>query len=251
MRVAVAKVEDLLHRRTDLSTFLVHFTRQRDIVSARQRLLMILRDGRLRRGQALGMAMKQANDRRLTRPGFYQSQQVICFTETPLEHAWMMCESIETRLINFGPYGIAVTKTWGRSEGINPVWYLDISRRGVDWLTGPVNRIVADALQAGNYAHDIFRLTPLIEQMGPTGDKRKEFWWEREWRLAGRDLPFTPGDIVAILAPANQHASLQVDLAALPHYANVRMIDPRWGLERIVAKLAGVADSMAGPWPRP
>ena len=47
----------------------------------------------------------------------------------------MMCEEIESRQITFSAYGIAVTKTWGRSRGINPVWYLDISRRGAEWLT--------------------------------------------------------------------------------------------------------------------
>ena len=80
-------------------------------------------------------------------------------------------------------------------EGPRGTWYLDISQRGRDWLTGPVNRLVESAeaeatgqdgvTDAAALAEaEILRLTPFIEQMGPTTDgRRKEFWWEREWRF--------------------------------------------------------------------
>lgn len=44
----MARIEDLLHRRTDLSTFLVHFTRTKEGEAARLRLLRILGERRLR-----------------------------------------------------------------------------------------------------------------------------------------------------------------------------------------------------------
>lgn len=245
----MARIEDLLHRRTDLSTFLVHFTRNKEQQTAMQRLLAIVSERRLRCGEPLGMAVKQARAHQNSQPDFFQSQRVVSFTETPLEHAWMMCENIETRDIHFKPWGIAFTKTWGRSKGINPVWYLDISARGIEWVTEPINRIVTSAVKAGDYQHDIFKLTPYIEQMGPTSIGRKEFWWEREWRLAGRDLRFDPSDIVALLAPSVLHNWLSKQLAQLPNCSDLRIIDPRWGLERIIAKLAGVTDRFVGPWP--
>jgi len=169
----------------------------------------------------------------------------------------MMCEEIETRQFAFSQCGLAFTKTWGRSKGINPVWYLDISMRGIEWLTEPINRLVAAVVNAGRFDDDIFRLTPFIELMGPTARARKEFWWECEWRLAGRDLRFTIDDVVAVFVPSDEHDVFLLCLDALRSGAGlpatkldgIRLIDAGWGLERIIAKLAGVPDRLAGPFP--
>ena len=129
----MATIEELLHRRTDLSTFLVHFTREYDQRSARDNLVSILRDVRIEARNVYGMADQLA--RRF--PALAEGQKTVCFTETPLEHAWMMCSEIRGRRVQFDDgYGVAFTKTWARRRGINPVWYLDITRRGgPDWLT--------------------------------------------------------------------------------------------------------------------
>src|SRR5688500_5267288 len=111
----MAQVEELLHRRTDLSTFLVHFTRDDREVAARDRLLSILLAGELRRGRPMGMAAGSSRELQHTDSRFYETQRVSCFTDTPLEHAWMMCQDIQGRQLNFRPYGIAFTKTWGRT----------------------------------------------------------------------------------------------------------------------------------------
>ncbi|MEU7970696.1 hypothetical protein AB0B48_01485 [Micromonospora sp. NPDC049089] len=55
------------------------------------------------------------------------TQKVVCFTETPLEHTWMMLEDIDKRDVHFQPYGLAVTKTTARLAACNPVWYSDIT----------------------------------------------------------------------------------------------------------------------------
>ncbi|MGA5121263.1 hypothetical protein [Streptomyces pseudogriseolus] len=112
------------------------------------------------------------------------SQRTVCFTETPLEHAWMMCEQIPGRTMRFDGYGLASTRTFARRRGADPVWSLDITP-GHDWLTTPVNNMVdqvkeiakdpskggADAAAAA----DVLRLTPSIEQMGKPVGTRKEF----------------------------------------------------------------------------
>lgn len=51
----MAKIEDLLHRRTDLSTFLVHLTRDGD-ASARDNLISILEAGLIEARTPLGPA---------------------------------------------------------------------------------------------------------------------------------------------------------------------------------------------------
>ena len=79
--------------------------------------------------------------------------------------------------IQFEPYGLAITKTTGRREGFNPVWYSDISRRGYDWPAKSVNRMIDDAVarattEDGEVDVDrlrqeaILQLTPFFEQMG-------------------------------------------------------------------------------------
>ena len=163
------RIEDLLHRRTDLSTFLVHFTRDSDdgATISQDNLLKILKTGRLEARNSYGMAMRLAE----RFPEVAKTQQAVCFTETPIEHAWMMCRQIADRSFRFNGYGLAFTKSFARREGANPVWYLDISQRGREWLTEPVNRLVdaAEALAAGDAgvtdgsvlaSADILRLTP-------------------------------------------------------------------------------------------
>lgn len=261
------QIEDLLHRRTDLSTFLVHLTRDSAGTSARERLLQILGGQCLRAGGPFGMGKSLAS----RRPEIAHTQQVVCFTETPLEHVWMQCREIENRQLQFQPYGLAVTRTWGRINGVNPVWYVDITPTGREWLTSPINMLVAVAEAGRQVVHrsgdwstpelehsPILELLPFFEQMGKPGETRKEFWWEREWRKVG-DLEIEAwSDIVAVFVPEEDQTAFRTALAAALEarepppptgWEELSFIDPRWGLERIIAKLAGVSDEMARPFP--
>lgn len=249
-------IQELLRRRTDFSTFLVHLTRDTDDgVTARDHLLSILTERTLRRGATMGEACKWL-DPDSQPEAFIDSQRVVCFTETPLEHTWMMCQQIEHRQTQFQPYGLAFTKTWARLRGVNPVWYVDITPTGRDWLMNAVDHIVAGAISANDFGHDIFRITPFIEAMGRMGKRSgrrpKEFWWEREWRYAAADLDFDTAGLVAVLAPSDQHGPLQEDLAGQegPGSEDFRYLDPNWSLERMIAALAGVREDLTAPFPR-
>jgi hypothetical protein len=244
-----ARIEDLLQRRTDLSTFLVHFTRVHH-GAARDNLLGILSDRAIEARGVYGMGRGRfsADD------AFQDSQRVVCFTETPLEHAWMMCTEIEGRSRRLSLYGLAITKVWARSRGVNPVWYLDISMRGRDWLTNPINALVDDARRGARDGgiplaeSEIAKLTPFIEQMGPTKTARKEFWWEREWRHVGRfTLPWSK--VVAVFAPEHDHYAFEDELGTLSTSRRPPIVDPRWGLERMISRLRGLDDDFAGPLP--
>lgn len=249
-------IEDLLHRRSDLSTFLVHLTRRTDR-SARTNLLSILSDQTIEARSVLGMA---ASRRRLG-GAFRDTQRVVCLTEAPLEQMWMLCESVEDRQIQLSRYGLVFTKSWGRRRGVNPVWYVDITR-GHDWLMNPLNAMLDVALQDGATilqddevvdveaaSAPIARIAPFIEQMGNPAGIRKEFWWEREWRHVG-DLPFRYRDLVAIVAPENVHEDLSEQIGDLSaRLGQVRILDPSWGLERMIAALARVPEEYIGPFP--
>jgi hypothetical protein len=171
----------------------------------------------------------------------------------------MMCSDIPNRQVHFNGYGIAFTKTFARRWGANPVWYLDITPSGNDWLTIPVEQLRDQAERAATgpggdldverlAAEPILRLTPFIEQMGPTRDGRKEFWWEREWRRVG-DLGFNTIDIVVVFAPEDEHRDIRERLAATDLYGfkMPAFVDARWGLERMIGAMAGVRD--IGPFP--
>jgi hypothetical protein len=264
-------IEQLLHRRSDLSTFLVHLTR--DAIggpTARQNLLSILTARKIEARSTFGMATA------LTDAAIVATQRCVCLTETPLEQVWMMTQDISQRQVRLQPYGVALTKVVGRRRGANPVWYVDITP-GHDWLTVPINRLVELArrgesrtidsppgdvsgpiLQNPAPAHDpILQLAPFIEQMGPIGNgSKKEFWWEREWRKVG-DLSLGPptfSGIVAAFVPEADHNAFLTDLsAALGQQVDwvdrrLPLLDPHWGLERMIARLANIDDGDAGPF---
>jgi hypothetical protein len=235
-------IEELLARRTDLSTFLVHLTKDGGGQTAKQKLISMITSARIEARSPFGPAVP-----RLTAAGQpTDSQRCVCFTETPLEHVHILTSEIADRAFHFLPYGVAISKKQGRRAGVNPVWYMDITP-GHPWLTQPLEQMIDAAIAAGPFADNpLARLTPYIEQMGTgplaagAGGYKKEFWWEREWRhqgdysLAGRPI---------ILCPAADIAEVRAALNAVPEHQRMiddpSFVDPRWSLEQIIGKLAG------------
>jgi hypothetical protein len=229
---------EILNRRTDLSTFLVHLTRSYKGATPKDNLESILRDGRIQARSVYGYLRSRLRRQRRD----MTSQRTVCFTETPLEFTYLLVERIENRDISFAPYGLAITKRIGRRTGVNPIWYVDITpRKGRPyWLTTPLDKLADKFLESnGAEYRELTRIFPFIDHMG-TGERatggryRKEFWWEREWRYIG-DYPL-PNTIICLCPEVH-----------IEHFANLmkklriggRCIDPRWSLEKIVAHLAG------------
>lgn len=239
----MSTIESLLYRRLDLSTFLVHFTREGNNRTAYENLSSILSDGRLNAGSRLGKAKDTS----------VANQEVVCFTETPLEHAWTLTGEIKGRQVTLQPYGVVFTKIWARRKGVNPVWYIDASPApGHYWLTNHVDKMINKAIETGEHDDEIFQLTPFFEVMGTWTNSRNEFWWEREWRKVG-SLDFFWSDLVAVFAPAADHISLQKALEDEFLKGNVpklNFLDSEWGLERMIGRLAGINSDNLGPLPR-
>jgi hypothetical protein len=236
------KIEDLLSKRSDLSTFLVHLTRTQDGQSAKDRLKAIIKGRQVELGTPMGQAVSLLKAKQVSA----DSQRCVCFTETPLENVKFMLGAIEGRQCQFEPYGVAITKRHGRKSGVNPIWYVDITP-GHDWITNPLNKLVEDALQSQVPFADcaIAKITPFIEQMGSGqgaagGGYRKEFWWEREWRstsavsLGWRLLVLCPEDEIDEFKQFVKTVSEEQDVMIKASF-----IDPRWSLEEIIASLAG------------
>ncbi|HUE69879.1 MAG TPA: abortive infection system antitoxin AbiGi family protein [Pirellulaceae bacterium] len=238
------KIEQLLARRTDLSTFLVHLTRAGPAETPKQRLISILRSHTIEARSPFGPAVQRLGN--ANQP--IESQKCVCFTETPLEYVYILTSPIENRRYRFAPYGIAISKKQGRKRGVNPVWYLDITP-GHSWLTSPLETLIDAAVATGNYAaQPISRLTPFIEQMGTRrtatgiGGYKKEFWWEREWRHQG-DFSFVRHPIVRpiVICPSHDWADVKAALNEVVPRAihDPAFIDPDWSLEQIIGSLAG------------
>lgn len=243
------KIEDILSQRTDLSTFLVHMTKDTTSMTALDVLKNILKTGEVRSGRkAFGQAVMPLSTAGLPTT----SQQCVCFTETPLVHLRLILGEIDGRNVPLKPYGIALPKKIGRYLGVNPVWYIDQSPGAKDgWLSDHWNKLIDAAIEDAKSEKVKFedspvaQLTPFVEQMFTYKDGgRKEFWWEREWRKRGRlKLP----QRFIVIAPEKSHSSLREFITAQDKYVpKMPLIDANWSLEQIIGGLAGFSSSELG-----
>jgi hypothetical protein len=226
-------IRTVISRRSDLSTFIVHLTRDDNSELAKDRLKSIVQSRTIQARTAFGSAVKRLGDHNRA----LDSQKCVCFTETPLEYLHLLVGKIDGRQYDFRPYGVAITKKLARKAGVNPVWYVDITP-GHGWLTNSIDDLISHC--NGNFqTSEVSKIAPFIEQMG-TGKGgtyqpyKKEFWWEREWRHVGHfNLPAH----VLLICPENDFTEFE-SLANQNGYT-ARCIDSNWGLEQIIARLAG------------
>ena len=247
-------VKELLAERSDLSTFLVHFTRvQDDGTTGRDVLLKILNDQTLKATRAHGMAKSRLDEMGRSLPDgqsvpheVADRLSVVCMSEAPMPHWSMLCADIPGRSCKFSPYGLVFSKTWALRHSFNPVWYLNTTP-GQTWLTTPVNELAELATEGKARAKaadggwekirfrdsQIARLLPFIETAGVG----KDFSWEREWRRVG-SVAFLIRQIVAVLAPETDHLAFQAAYERQCEQSeseteNLNLVDPTWPLARI------------------
>lgn len=241
------EIEAILNRRTDLSTFVVHLTRADGERTPLDQLASIYEAHRIEARSPQGWAKAHDAPDEPTR----QSQRVVCFSEVPLEHIHLLTGSITLwgveRRVPLAPYGVALTKLSARRLGVNPVWYVDMTP-GRDWtISNALNDLVDVAIQSGDFhSHPAARTFPFIDMMGRWDAREtiKEFSWEREWRHVG-DVDLA--DTGAIwLCPEEDVEELQSRVGEVTTW-----IDPAWGLERIIAHLAGFGPADVSPFANP
>lgn len=234
---AEVEIGDVLSRRSDLSTFLVHLTKGDD---PKGTLTTILSDQRLRATTAMGWANRQATT---LGPSAERSQKVVCFSETPLDQIHTMAADIARRQVKLKPYGLAFTKMVARRKGTSPVWYFHMTAGQFSPIATALSALRAQACadEAAFLAHPASKLFPFCEWMGTGGSgTQHEFWWEREWRHVG-DYGFEDAEIALVLAPEADHADFE---ALVPG----KVIDPGWSLERTIAKLVDLSADDVTPF---
>lgn len=238
----MSTIAEVLHRRSDLSTFLVHLTKS-GTEDALHNLRKMLGEGTIEARTAMGWTAKKAAE--LGEPA-EDSQRVVCFSEAPLEQVYSLAAEIVGRREKLEPYGLVFTKMVARRKGANPIWYVDMSPSGRIWeISIALDRLASEAAALGKEGfsgHPAAAIFPFAEQMGtwPTTGTQKEFWWEREWRHVG-PFPFRGKELALILAPERHHEEL--------HKVSERpCIDATWSLERMIAHLASLGPDDVTPF---
>ena len=229
-------IKEIIARRNDLSTFVVHLTKDTsDQNSAKANLTSIINQGRIHAHNIFGYAASLA--RKCPEAGI--SQKTVCFTETPLEHLNLFLEDIGNRQCHFKPYGIAITKKLARSLGVNPVWYVDRNTELGKSMQTFMSQIISSF--DSEDPNGFFNLTPYIESIGQTEtNKTIEFWWEREWRKVGDfSLPYR----YIVICPEEDMETFWKLTTTKDTNSGLPCIDPAWGLEQIIASLAGYSKS--------
>jgi hypothetical protein len=226
-------IQEVLNRRSDLSTFVVHFTRDSGGQPAKANLESILGGLKIEARTAMGHLHGVPNEQR-------QESKVVCFTETPLEHAYSLVQDIAGRDIHLSSYGVAFTKEVARKKGANPIWYVDMTPgQDAQWaISKALDQIKDEALKsAGGFpASPIAKVLPFVEQMLTTESTQKEFWWEREWRHRG-DFSFRQDEVALVFCP-------EAEISDIEEYGPPA-VDPSWSLERMIDQLARSAVDVA------
>lgn len=160
----------------DLSRYLVHMTR------TPERLADIVLSGRIEARTSLGVGGKYRTVAR--------AHRTVCLTEMPLAEIHRMAER-ERRC------GIAFPIDMVRAEGGQPVWYLDETST----QHAGVEKVMADLSRTGDWEHPLWSLTPFIDSVVSDprlGKNRRDWRWQREWRLQG-DLVFDLKDVAVLI----------------------------------------------------
>lgn len=212
-------------RRADLSSFLVHLTRQYDGRSARQSLLGILRAKQIK---AMNFCCIFQRELEQLEGAPSKPFKVVCFTETPLGDINYLSMEMAGRTKQLKPYGLVFRKKSIINAGGNPVFYLTTSSSSGKKRQAALWNCFKVARKAGLQYHEYASFLPLVNKVDATHD----FSFEREWRVVG-DFRFLHRDVFLGLAPVEAMAEMEGRFRAFP------WVSPRWGRDQIIEKLRG------------
>jgi len=103
-------VAEILNRRSDLSTFVVHLTKATTDATAHENLVSILATRTIEARSPMGWKGRLG-------AADMACLKVVCFSETPLEHTYTLFQDIAGRDIHLSTYGVAFTRDVARRYG--------------------------------------------------------------------------------------------------------------------------------------
>ncbi len=207
------------NRRNDMSTFLVHLTRNTE-------------DGRTAKENLIDIICSRVIEPRNSKGLFYAVDEVkhqvksVCFNETPLSCIKYMLGKLHGRDIELSHYGLVFSKDFLMQKGANPVFYVntyaDQNRKQA--LIDTIRQLPIDRQR---------EIAPYIDIFGWTnaGGEIYDFQWEHEWRYSG-NFGFEWKDIIFGLCEDEY-----IDEVEQLFEKEIRFVSPFMSLEEIVGRL--------------
>jgi hypothetical protein len=210
---------------TDMSDFVVHFSRDYEGKSAYENMLSILHSRTIQARNAFGIAKKLAPD--------VTSQKTVCFSEVPLHKLSRLAEARSD-------YGIVFRKDIIIHLHGNPILYA--------YKDHPATAAIRQLMNAAKKdpGNPIWKITPFVDAPGAYPHGNYFFEWEREWRKVGH-LKFQTHDVEFLIIPESLHTNAkgffklarQQNLG--PSY-DCPFVDPNWKLKKIKPLLPKYVD---------
>lgn len=210
---------------TDMSDFVVHFTKDYGGKSAYQNMLSILHRRIIKARNAFGIAKNIAPKA--------AAQKTACFSEVPLHRLSRLAQARSD-------YGIVFRKDIVIHRGGNPILYAYKDHPVMVALKQLVGSAKSDA------SNPIWTITPFVDAPGAYKNGNYFFEWEREWRKQG-DFQFQTDEVEFLILPEGSHKEARAffDNAKLedlgPSY-ECAFIDPYWKLKKIKPLLPKYAE---------
>lgn len=216
--------QDIKDLRGDLSPFLIHLTRNgtykrwadihgllRDdfkTLEPKDSLISILKDKKIQARSPFGyfnykVPQGANNPRSGVKRDWLKS---VCFTETPVDHIYVQCESIYGRRLEFKPYGLAFFEETVIEKKGNPVMYFHSNNTGI--------RAALDGVATTQNCQSFADLMILYESFGPHLFQKRfsapniDFRWEREWRVRG-DFSYASQGVAFGICPEEEIAAFE------------------------------------------
>ncbi len=241
----MTQISEILRGRSDLSAFLVHFTRGAD---PEANVKSMLSDFRIEARSAHGWDSTLLED---------AGVHCVCFTETPLEYLSLLCGEIQGRTVKLSEWGLAFTKYSARLLGVNPIAYVHgFPNQG----GGPIQMATALSTLAGLLRAHLDGHTTLNENLRRTAEillagsskmsrsgNPNEWWWEREWRRIGH-FDFEIQSVAFGLCPRDRVHEMEA-WSGQTLGDDLRWISPSWTVEETIGHLAHVHEDEIS-WPR-
>ena len=161
----------------DMSKYLVHFSNSYDS------MMGILSSGSINPSGPFGKLNMLPQYR----------EETVCLSEKPFDSLSKLSSRRGSRL------GLAFTKEFIISKGGNRVWYVEQNssqHTSLERMASSNNCSLSD-------------LAPFIEIVSNNQNERRDFDWEREWRVIGQ-IPFSPEDVKYLFIPSDLHEQARI-----------------------------------------
>lgn len=242
-------IKKVYQNRTDLSTFLVHLTKdQGDGVTAKQTFETILgtTPHKIIAKSPVGLFCKHASENNFPdqsqKDCFNNFLKVICLTESPLDqikHFIGKDFERDNSTIKYSEYGFVFTREFIQQKGGNPCFYVCTQdTRNMqsaflslfDLLKDKWIYFSLDTIP-NNSAFNILRFVNIFGK--DSTDNPIDYFWEREWRIPLQELQFNDQDLALALCPESEIEAGTYST----RFPNITFVSPQWSLSKMIEKI--------------